>query len=40
MGLNKGEIAVGRDADVIVLDGDLEILYTIVRGNIAYSRGT
>jgi N-acetylglucosamine-6-phosphate deacetylase len=38
MGLNKGEIAPGRDADLIVLDRDLDLVYTIVAGRIAYQR--
>ncbi len=38
MGLNKGEVAVGRDADLIVLDGDLELLYTIASGAMVYAR--
>jgi N-acetylglucosamine-6-phosphate deacetylase len=38
LGLNKGEIAVGRDADLIVLDRELELLYTVVGGRIAYRR--
>lgn len=38
MGLNKGEIAVGRDADLVVLDSDLEILYTLVAGKIVYQK--
>lgn len=36
LGLNKGEIAVGKDADLIVLNDDLELLYTIVAGEIIY----
>jgi N-acetylglucosamine-6-phosphate deacetylase len=36
MGLNKGEIAAGRDADMIVLNDRLEVRYTIVGGRIAY----
>ena len=39
MGLNKGEIAAGRDADLIIVDGGLELLYTIVAGAIAWRRG-
>ena len=38
MGLNKGEIAPGRDADLIVIDKDLELLYTIAAGEIVYER--
>ncbi len=38
MGLNKGEIAPGRDADLIVLDEDLEVVYTIVAGEVVYHR--
>jgi N-acetylglucosamine-6-phosphate deacetylase len=37
LGLNKGVLEPGRDADVIVLDENLELLYTIVAGEIAYS---
>jgi N-acetylglucosamine-6-phosphate deacetylase len=37
MGLNKGEIAVGRDADLIILDERLEVSHTIVRGEIVYT---
>ena len=38
MGLNKGEIAPGRDADLIVLDQNLDLCYTIVAGEIVYQR--
>ncbi len=38
LGLNKGEIAPGRDADLIVLDADLELRYTIVAGQIIYQQ--
>jgi N-acetylglucosamine-6-phosphate deacetylase len=38
MGLNKGEIAPGRDADLIVLDKNLDLCYTIVAGEIVYHR--
>lgn len=37
LGLNKGEIAVGRDADIIVLDDQLNLLHTIVQGKIVYT---
>ena len=38
MGLNKGEIAVGRDADLIVLDRELELLCTVAAGRMVYRR--
>jgi N-acetylglucosamine-6-phosphate deacetylase len=38
LGLNKGEIAPGRDADLIVLDEDLDLCYTIVAGQIIYEK--
>jgi len=36
MGLNTGEIAVGRRGDVIVVDREYEVNYTIVGGRILY----
>jgi N-acetylglucosamine-6-phosphate deacetylase len=38
LGLNKGEIAPGRDADLIILDMDLGLCYTIVAGQIIYQK--
>jgi N-acetylglucosamine-6-phosphate deacetylase len=38
LGLNKGEIAVGRDADLILLDRELDLLYTIAGGRVIYRR--
>ena len=38
MGLNKGEIAPGRDADLIVLDENLDLCYTIVAGQVIYEK--
>ena len=38
MGLNKGEIAAGKDADLIVLDENLDLLYTIAAGEVVYER--
>lgn len=36
LGLNKGEIAVGKDADLILLTPDLNLLYTISGGKTIY----
>lgn len=36
MGLNKGEIAVGKDADLIVLSRDLQVRCTIAAGRLVY----
>jgi N-acetylglucosamine-6-phosphate deacetylase len=36
LGLNAGEIAVGRDADLVLLDGGLEVRATVVGGRIAW----
>jgi len=38
LGLNKGEVARGRDADLIVLDDDLILQYTIVAGQIVFQK--
>lgn len=38
LGLNKGEIAIGRDADLLVLSPKLDLLYTVVGGKIIFSR--
>ncbi len=38
MGLNKGEIGGGRDADLIILDQDLDLLYTVVAGTMVYGK--
>lgn len=38
MGLNKGEIVIDKDADLIVLDENLDLLYTIAAGRIVYER--
>jgi N-acetylglucosamine-6-phosphate deacetylase len=37
LGLNKGEIAVGRDADLVVLNAALELQYTLVAGEVVYA---
>ena len=36
LGLNKGELAVGRDADVVVLDANLQVRCTIAAGQVIY----
>lgn len=36
---DKGSIAVGKDADLVLLDADFNIKYTICRGEIAYQEG-
>jgi N-acetylglucosamine-6-phosphate deacetylase len=38
LGLNKGEIVVGRDADLTILDSNLDVRHTIVGGSILFSR--
>ncbi|MHB1459068.1 MAG: N-acetylglucosamine-6-phosphate deacetylase [Armatimonadota bacterium] len=37
MGLNKGQIAVGRDADLIMIDDDFRLRYTISAGCVVYT---
>ena len=34
MGLNKGKIAVGYDADFLIVDEDFNLIRAISRGNI------
>lgn len=36
LGLNKGEIAIGRDADLVILDDDLPVRYTLAAGMVVY----
>ncbi len=38
LGLNKGAISVGKDADLTVLDENLEVVYTIAGGEVIYKR--
>ncbi len=35
---NKGSIAVNKDADLVVLDADLEVVMTFCRGRLCYDR--
>ena len=37
LGLNKGEIAVGRDGDFTLLDSALELRYTVVAGQVIFA---
>jgi N-acetylglucosamine-6-phosphate deacetylase len=37
LNLNKGEIAVGRDADLTILTPELKLTHTIVAGNVLYA---
>lgn len=39
LGLNKGEIAVGRDGDLIILDSALQLQTTIAGGVVIYHAG-
>lgn len=39
MGLNKGEIAPGREADILILDQELNLLYTLAAGEVVYQAG-
>ena len=34
----KGSIELGKDADLIVVDKDLNVYMTICRGNVVYSK--
>jgi N-acetylglucosamine-6-phosphate deacetylase len=38
LGLNKGQIAVGKDADLIILDTQFQVLRTIVAGKTIYQK--
>jgi len=38
LGLPKGDIAAGRDADLIVLDGAGDVSLTMVQGQIVWRR--
>jgi N-acetylglucosamine-6-phosphate deacetylase len=33
----KGTIQVGKDADIVIFDGDIQIKHTLVKGNIIYT---
>jgi N-acetylglucosamine-6-phosphate deacetylase len=34
----KGELAVGKDADIVLFDGNINIGMTMIMGNIVYDR--
>jgi N-acetylglucosamine-6-phosphate deacetylase len=38
MGLNKGQVAPGRDADLIILNRELDVLCTIGGGEVLYQK--
>ena len=38
LGLKKGDLLPGYDADLVVLDGDLQPWMTMVGGKVAFSR--
>ena len=38
LGLNKGEIVEGRDGDIIIINSDFEVEYTIVGGIVVYRK--
>jgi len=40
LGLNKGQIGVGKDAHIIVLDAKLEVVCTVAAGTVVYQRAT
>jgi N-acetylglucosamine-6-phosphate deacetylase len=40
LGLNKGEIAPGKDADIIVLDNNNSVLLTVVNGKVVHRAGS
>lgn len=35
----KGRIDVGYDADIVALDADADVLWTMVGGHVVYERG-
>ncbi len=35
----KGSIAIGKDADLVILDENMDIFMTICKGKVAYSKG-
>ncbi len=39
LGLNKGEIAIGRDGDIVILDAALQVQTTIAGGDVVYQAG-
>ena len=39
LGVNKGSLRVGYDADIVIFDEDFSIISTIVAGKVKYKRG-
>ncbi|TYR36627.1 N-acetylglucosamine-6-phosphate deacetylase [Sphingobacterium phlebotomi] len=35
---DKGSIAIGKDADIVIFDDRIQIQYTMVKGNVVYER--
>jgi N-acetylglucosamine-6-phosphate deacetylase len=38
LGERKGSIAAGKDADLVLLDADLEVVMTVCGGRVTYAR--
>ncbi len=34
----KGSLTAGKDADIVLLDKELEVVMTLVKGNVAYKK--
>jgi N-acetylglucosamine-6-phosphate deacetylase len=32
----KGSLEVGKDADIVIFDGDIDVFFTIVEGEIVF----
>ena len=35
----KGSVEVGKDADFVLLDEEMDIVYTVCRGEVVYQEG-